>query len=568
MMFVDAALVPGLHLDAESVAVGAKSLRRGAIAVRDAGIAVSGAWQGLGTCYETPYTDQVLRALDPVRAAADKLADDLDAVADVLDRFADEVRSLQSRRSGLVAQIGDFRSRVAAEADVLGLGLSSPRLGAELTGELPFENTRLIGQSRSLGEDFETAERECADEIKAIGSPATMLEKARSWFQDAATGIGNAWNGTVDTVSDGWEDFTQASGNVWDDTAVWYTDTTTDVSGWYEDVTDLNNWPSTAELVADWLMREGQWYNDLPIPGWHSRVFDDGTAYAGEPVPVDFSRDPAANELPYGLAGLTGGIVAAYYDAEHWSGREQGTKGLVRVTTMETPDGPRMVVSVPGTMEWSPVAGDNPMDLTSDVATMNGSGQSTVSEAVRLAMEKADIPDGAQVMMVGHSLGGITVAHLLEDAEFAREYNVTHAMTFGSPIDTFRIDPDIHVHQFGHKSDIVHRADLGDDRVGFGAPEVDRGPNQSKIILDNPDWFWEAKFGHENYTKSMSANADDPRLITYEQELRDAGFLLPPPTTEPGPWKLGEVPDATLWSGATAPQVSVEYIPVKRKFDQ
>ncbi|MGI5187850.1 hypothetical protein ACQEVI_06885 [Promicromonospora sp. CA-289599] len=568
MILVDALRVPGEHLDAESIEMGAKSLRRDATAVRDAGVAVSGAWQGLGACYETPDTDQVLRALDPVRVATDKLADDLDEVAGVLDRFADDVRSLQAKRSTLVAQIGDFRSRARGEADVLGLGLSSPLLGVQLTGELSFENTRLIGQSRLLGEEFETAELECANKIKAIGSPATMLEKAGNWFQDAATGIGNAWNGTVDTVSDGWEDFTQAGGNVWDDTADWYTDTGTDVSGWYEEFTDLNNWPSTAEWGADWFMREGQWYNDLPIPGWHSRVFDDGTAYAGEPVPWAFSRVPSDNELPYSLAGLTGGVDLAYYDAKHWSGREQGTKGLVRVTTMVTPDGPRAVVSVPGTMEWSPVAGDNPMDLTSDLATMNGSGQSTMSEAVRLAMDKANIPDGAQVMMVGHSLGGITVAHLLEEPEFAREYNVTHAMTFGSPIDTFRIDPDIHVNQFGNEYDVVHRLDFGDDRAGFGAPEVDRGPNQSKIILESPEAFWEGKKNHENYTESMRANADDPRLVAYEQELRDAGFLLPPPTARTGPWKLGEVPDTTSWSDTGAPQVSVEYIPVERKFDQ
>lgn len=54
------------------------------------------------------HTDQVLRALDPVRSATEKLADDLEQVARALDRFADDVRSLQSRRAGLVARIGEF----------------------------------------------------------------------------------------------------------------------------------------------------------------------------------------------------------------------------------------------------------------------------------------------------------------------------------------------------------------------------------------------------------------------------------------------------------------------------
>ena len=175
-MIVDADRVPGLHLDPDSVELGARSLRRDATAVRDAGIAVSGAWQGLGACYETPDTDQVLRALDPVRVATDKLADDLDAVADVLDRFAGEVRSLQAKRSSLVARIGDFNSRVAAEAVTLG-GAALPGL---LAPELSFENQTLLGQSASLGEEFETAELECADRIKAIGSPATLRFRQRA----------------------------------------------------------------------------------------------------------------------------------------------------------------------------------------------------------------------------------------------------------------------------------------------------------------------------------------------------------------------------------------------------
>ncbi|MGI5191870.1 hypothetical protein ACQEVI_27265 [Promicromonospora sp. CA-289599] len=223
-MIVDADRVPGLHLDPDSIEIGARSLRRDATRVREAGLAVTGAWQGLGACYETPDTDQVLRALDPVRVATDKLADDLDQVADVLDRFADEVRSLQAKRSGLVARIGDFHSRVAAEASILG-GAALPGV---LAPELSFENQSLLGQSGSLGEEFETAELECANKIKAIGSPATLLDRAGTWFQDVAAGVGNAWDSTVDAVQ-------EAVTAGWD----WTTGAADDVAGWVGDRIDV-----------------------------------------------------------------------------------------------------------------------------------------------------------------------------------------------------------------------------------------------------------------------------------------------------------------------------------------
>lgn len=607
-LLADPDRVPGQDLDPEAVERSAAEARTFTERIGDQGGAVREAWRGLGDSYQDPSTPDLLTKMDPVAMRTSAMAAGLGKVAAALGALAGEQRSIKHERATLVTAILDFRSRVTREVSGLGGTIADIGLSVSLPDRLDRENTALIGRSRTLDARIQEAEQDCARAIRDAsgvtggGNPLTDLWNATT------AGVGNTVNRVSDEVLEFWNGTTQATTTAWDNTAQtvtaawgattnwfndriddvatgighgqrwvgdraadlgdWYTDTTTDVSDWVEDVTDLNNWPSSSEWLAGEIMETGQQLTDLPFPGWTSRVFDDGVAHADEPVPWDFSRDPDKNELPYNLAGLTGGVDAAYEDARRWEGREQSTKGLVRVTTMETPEGPRVVVSVPGTMEWGPVAGDNPMDVTSDLATMNGSGQSTVSDAVRLAMGKANIPDDAEVMMVGHSLGGITVGHLLEDPEFAREYHVTHAMTFGSPIESFRIDPDLHVTQFGHTYDVVHRLDLGDDRLGFGAPEVDRGPNQSKIILDSPEAFWKGKMSHENYTASMRANADDSRLVAYEQELREAGYLLPPPPTQPGPWKPGEAPMDTPGFGSSVPQVSVEYVPVERKFDR
>lgn len=60
-------------------------------------------------------------------------------------------------------------------------------------------------------------------------------------------------------------------------------------------------------------------------------------------------------------------------------------------------------------------------------------------------------------MLTGHSQGGITAAALAADADFTREFNVTHVVTGGSPIATFDIPDDVHVLSLGHVQDPVPR---------------------------------------------------------------------------------------------------------------
>lgn len=45
------------------------------------------------------------------------------------------------------------------------------------------------------------------------------------------------------------------------------------------------------------------------------------------------------------------------------------------------------------------------------------------------------MPDGAELMFVGHSLGGLTAMKLAMDVELAATHRITHVVTLGSPID-------------------------------------------------------------------------------------------------------------------------------------
>jgi hypothetical protein len=562
-MLVDADRVPGQHLDAESIEMGAKSLRRDATAVRDAGVAVSGAWQGLGACYETPDTDQVLRALDPVRVATDKLADDLDGVADALDRFADEVRSLQAKRSSLVAQIGDFRSRAAAEAAPFG----SPTLAGALAPELSFENQTLLGQSRMLGERFETAELECASKIKAIGSPATLLDRAGAWLQDTAAAIvgsisgavqetKQAWDTTVDAVQDaaatGWDWTTEGAY----DFARWRADLDMSVIGSWGDVGEAFGlfpvaFAGTADDSRPQLTRVGAAYLqtlgallDAGLTTQTAGIWDVDLAGDGEPVvgtPIKYDEeDPVKGQRPerelHNLRDVVWSITDSY-ETNLGLGKvseTDWTEGYVRVTKVTSPDGgePRLVVSIPGTQPWWPwkdFGNDHPADFIGDLVGAAG-GRSTYSDAVAMAIDEVmatdpDLDVDTPILLAGHSLGGITAADLASDPDFLVDHNVTDVVTAGSPIDNNRIDEGIHVLEVDHEGDIVADLDFGDLRFTI-EPGPGRIPNMPIHVEASGSGYAPDPAWHTKVTLPNPPGADDAEgyhdHFAYHKSVEDA----------------------------------------------
>lgn len=541
-MLVDADRVPGQHLDAESIEMGAKSLRRDATAVRDAGVAVSGAWQGLGACYETPDTDQVLRALDPVRVATDKLADDLDGVADALDRFADEVRSLQAKRSSLVAQIGGFRSRAAAEAAPFG----SPTLAGALAPELSFENQTLLGQSRMLGERFETAELECASKIKAIGSPATLLDRAGAWFQDAARAVTTTISGAV-----GWTTETV------DDVADWVGERHDTVTSAWIDVheafglfpvalagTPDNPRPQLTRVGAAYLQTFGAsldaWATTLTYGLWDIDLAGDGEPVVG--TPMGYDDTVTAQIPPRPLSSIRDVIwsVTDSYDTNTALGqvsKRDWAEGYVRVTKVIPPNGgePRLVVSIPGTQPWFPLddlGNEHPADFIGDLVGAAG-GRSTYSDTVAMAIDKViasdpDLGSATPILLAGHSLGGITAGDLASDPDFLSDHNVTDVITAGSPIDNNRISEEIHVLEIAHDGDVVADLDFADSRVTvepvsgpfprapFRVEVSDSGyvpdpERHTKVTLPNPPGAEDAKGYHDHFAYHESVERVFPQ---------------------------------------------------------
>ena len=160
--------------------------------------------------------------------------------------------------------------------------------------------------------------------------------------------------------------------------------------------------------------------------------------------------------------------------------------GEIGVQRLAGPDGiERFVVQLPGTESWALTPGSTDRDLSTNLHTM--AGDSTVyMRGIEAAMARAGVPPGAPVMLVGHSLGGMTAAALAADPAFRQRFNVTQVVTAGSPIARFEVPAGVQVLAVENRNDLVPALDGADnpDRANvttltFSANKGDVGKNHS-----------------------------------------------------------------------------------------
>jgi pimeloyl-ACP methyl ester carboxylesterase len=143
----------------------------------------------------------------------------------------------------------------------------------------------------------------------------------------------------------------------------------------------------------------------------------------------------------------------------------------VRVLQVPQRDGSSAWVAViPGTQAWSPRAGANPFDLTSDVLLL-AQRQTLLAAGVERALTLAQRDAGRAgrsdpVMLAGHSQGGIVAAALAADDGFRARHRVTHVVTTGAPVARLALPPTVSVLSLEHTQDVVPRLE--------GRPNADR----------------------------------------------------------------------------------------------
>jgi hypothetical protein len=168
--------------------------------------------------------------------------------------------------------------------------------------------------------------------------------------------------------------------------------------------------------------------------------------------------------------------VQTIFEQQDRLGDHPGQVQVIRVDHGASP--PTWIVQVPGTQDWSPTRSDNPVDLTSNVNMMAMPDQTIIEQQVADAMREAGIQPGEDVMMTGHSQGGITAASMATDPDILEEFDITSVVTGGSPIGRFDIPDDISVLSLEHVQDVVPKLD--------GADNPDR-PNWTTVTRELSD---------------------------------------------------------------------------------
>lgn len=117
--------------------------------------------------------------------------------------------------------------------------------------------------------------------------------------------------------------------------------------------------------------------------------------------------------------------------------------------------GNTFVAYIPGTQNWLPLAGKNPLDLTSNLHAMKGAGLAASEKGLASALQKSGAGPSSKIYLVGHSQGGMVAANMA-----LRDSRVAGIVTFGAPISQVAGQLKIPVVAIEHSNDVVPKLGL------------------------------------------------------------------------------------------------------------
>lgn len=133
---------------------------------------------------------------------------------------------------------------------------------------------------------------------------------------------------------------------------------------------------------------------------------------------------------------------------------------VIRVERYQAQNHQRFIVYIPGTQNLSLSSNQNPFDMRSNLQLMAGE-RSNAARATELALRRAGATESDQVMLVGHSQGGLIALNLAErSATGALDYRVEQVVTFGTPAGMHSAKSLPNVVSFENRADLVPKLDL------------------------------------------------------------------------------------------------------------
>ncbi len=160
----------------------------------------------------------------------------------------------------------------------------------------------------------------------------------------------------------------------------------------------------------------------IGLDGVLAQVLPDGRGVAHD---TGVDADGVAGRAPRMLSDVVGDLGRRSDDARH---------GEIDVRILTMADGTRrVIVDITGTKSWDPLPTHDVTSLSTNERALVGR-RTAYEQGVLTAMRRAGVGSHDDVMIVGHSEGGMVAVNAARDADRSGEFRITHVITAGSPV--------------------------------------------------------------------------------------------------------------------------------------
>jgi pimeloyl-ACP methyl ester carboxylesterase len=213
------------------------------------------------------------------------------------------------------------------------------------------------------------------------------------------------------------------------------------------------------------------------------------------------------------------------------SERNEGMGGEIGVSFAFGTGGVRHVmVDIPGTKSWSLGHTPDVTSMATNSRAINGD-PTTYERGVLEAMREAGVTAKDDVMLVGHSLGGMVAVTTARDATSSGEFHISHVVTAGSPIgrSVTELPRSVQVLALEDRGDQIpqldgaHNPDLPNVTTVTGGP--DHGTVSANHSLDQ-SYLPLAKSVDSSDNQSIKAFTDSARGFLDQNLMTTEKFLI------------------------------------------
>lgn len=212
-------------------------------------------------------------------------------------------------------------------------------------------------------------------------------------------------------------------------------------------------------------------------------------------------------------------LVLSLRDTDLLDRSDPDRHGAIQVQRILDDRGERAIVYLPGTDDMNAVSRDDgPVrDMETNYQLIGGL-DSAYGRGVQQAMLDAGL-EGHDVMLVGHSQGGMVATALAADPDFTRHFDVQHVVTAGSP--TAQV-PDLPA-----DTSAIHLENRGDAVPLLDGEDNPDQPHRTTVSFDagSHDVVDNHALGHYVSGAAAADASTDGSIRDQVDRMRDDGFL-------------------------------------------